>query len=333
MSSNPRITVFIPTFNRLEMLKQSVASVLCQGDFIRLHVLDNASSDGTAEWLRSIAQNDPRIQLTLRDQNLGSTVNYKDGFNSVQTTYFVPLADDDELAPGFLEAALRILESDSSLGAAIFTTQSRSEGQITGLSPRNAQQGRREPAAHLLEWAERGHYVSWSSILWRTECFRKLSIHSELDKFGLCSDVWIQFLFFADNPVFVDSRLGSLFNEHPSQASHKIGPHSIRDLGQMVEAMNWHLFSENRSTESPKKIFLRSICIFLNRVIRSRASKLHVEPAFSEVLSWMWFYMRYFYMYAGFKEFPLGSCILNSIVSQKNRRLIKSLCLFLAGLW
>ena len=57
----PAVTVIIPTYNRLPLLRAAVSSVLTQtfADF-ELLVVDDGSTDGTAEYLAELA--DPRVR-------------------------------------------------------------------------------------------------------------------------------------------------------------------------------------------------------------------------------------------------------------------------------
>ena len=55
-------TIFLPVRNGMPFIKDAVNSILNQSyKSFKLHVLDNNSSDGTYEWIKSIA--DERIIL------------------------------------------------------------------------------------------------------------------------------------------------------------------------------------------------------------------------------------------------------------------------------
>ena len=58
----PVISVVIPTFNRVEMLRRCVDSVLAERRVpIEVHLFDNASSDGTASWVAALMSEDSRV--------------------------------------------------------------------------------------------------------------------------------------------------------------------------------------------------------------------------------------------------------------------------------
>jgi glycosyltransferase involved in cell wall biosynthesis len=302
---NALVTVFIPTFNRLSWLQRAVASVLSQGDFVRLHVLDNASPDGTAEWLRELANNDGRVQLTLRAQNVGGLKNFADGFHSVETPYLVPLSDDDELASGFLASALKIAEADPELGAVVFTTEVRKAGKTVALSPPlGTQEGRVEPAEHLLRWADHGHYIAWSSILWRKNPIFSFASEATFQKFQNISDLWIQFLVFLEVPVVVCKQAGSIFNEHDGQTSQGVGPHTINELGVIVREMSLKLDQISTLDQSQKEKFLKNISLFFNNVLYYRSNAGSLDASEMELCVWIENYLKFLFPYAGFSKFP-----------------------------
>ena len=55
-------TVIIPTYNRIEYLKESIKSVRLQTfRNWKLHIVDNSSTDGTKEYLNNLIKEDNRI--------------------------------------------------------------------------------------------------------------------------------------------------------------------------------------------------------------------------------------------------------------------------------
>ncbi len=301
----PEVTVFIPSYNRLERLKDAVESVLSQGNFVRLHVLDNASDDGTAVWLSKLQENDRRVQLTLRKTNIGATKNFVDGFASTKTPYVVPLADDDELAPGFLRKSLDIIKNQPDLGAVIFVTESRVNKKTTYLSPPKLSPGRHNPKDHLLLWGENGHYVSWSSILWETETIKKHVTSGELERFGPPSDAWIQYLVFSEKPVFLNNEVGSFFNEHEAQCSKVVGPGVIIQIGQMINSIDHHLANSGVLTSHQKNAFLKNYCGILCGYLMGLCQNITIPPEKNQINEWWDTYIDNIYPYVGLNCFPL----------------------------
>ena len=303
--AEPTVTVFIPTFNRLHLVQAAVQSVLSQGELVRLHVLDNASSDGTAEWLKELQKSNPHVQLTLRNSNVGAFRNFVAGFEAAETPYLVPLADDDELEPGFLAAAIETAQKEPDLGAVIFVTESRRDGKSCAFSPQQVVPGRREPRAHLVEWAEKGHYSSWSSILWKTGIIRPLALSGEFERFGLPGDVWMQFLVFTQVPVFLQSKVGSIYNQHPDQHSKIVKLEVIADFGRMINEVDKTLSAARIIDPAQQDILLKHMCTHAGSYFTFLSDRMPSPPSDADVRTAIEDYISYFVPYIGFENFPL----------------------------
>ena len=69
----PSATIMVVTFNSLPFTKMCLAAVLhnTDGPTYELIVVDNASTDGTTEYLRSVAAANPHVRLVLNGRNRG----------------------------------------------------------------------------------------------------------------------------------------------------------------------------------------------------------------------------------------------------------------------
>ena len=110
-----RISVIVPTFNRVGYLREAIASILSQdyGDF-ELVVADNASTDGTAELLAAVT--DPRLRHVRRAHNIGWRANFNDALHGADSELVVLIGDDDRLLPGALTRAVRLLDEAPAVG-------------------------------------------------------------------------------------------------------------------------------------------------------------------------------------------------------------------------
>ena len=71
-SANPLVTVIVPAFNAERTLAETLRSVLSQTyRNIEVFVVDDGSTDGTADVARSFVSDDPRVTL-IRKENGGS---------------------------------------------------------------------------------------------------------------------------------------------------------------------------------------------------------------------------------------------------------------------
>ncbi len=101
----PEISVVMPTHNREPLLPRALSSVLAQQECaFEVIVVDDGSSDGTAGYLRQIA--DPRLTVLRNDPALGAAGARNRGLAAARAPVVAFLDDDDELLPGFLAESL-----------------------------------------------------------------------------------------------------------------------------------------------------------------------------------------------------------------------------------
>src|ERR1700749_2846713 len=102
------LTITLPVHNGMPYLKDAVESVLSQtyANF-RFFIIDDGSTDGSAEYLRSVK--DPRIRLIVREnRGLGNTLNQL--FAQSETEYVARMDADDVCAPHRVKTIMAFLE-------------------------------------------------------------------------------------------------------------------------------------------------------------------------------------------------------------------------------
>ncbi len=104
----PRLTVGIPTYNGRELLAVLLPSLVAQraGPF-RLIVVDDASSDGTVEWLQECW---PQVEVIAHDRNRGVTAALNSCLQATDTELVALLNNDVELTPNCLQQLVQALE-------------------------------------------------------------------------------------------------------------------------------------------------------------------------------------------------------------------------------
>jgi glycosyltransferase involved in cell wall biosynthesis len=97
-NSFPKVSIGIPTLNRVEYLKLAVGSALAQ-DYTNLEVIvsNNSSSDTTKEYLEAIA--DPRLRLIHHETQIAMVENWNACVAAATGELFLLLSDDDLLEP------------------------------------------------------------------------------------------------------------------------------------------------------------------------------------------------------------------------------------------
>lgn len=133
------VAVVIPCYNYGRYLEACVASVLTQpGVTTQVHIIDDASTDGSPEIAEAIARHDTRVRLTCHQQNRGHIATYNEGLSTVDSDYVVLLSADDMLAPGALSRAAALMEKFPSVGLVYGHPQAfDTEPRQSSDSPRN----------------------------------------------------------------------------------------------------------------------------------------------------------------------------------------------------
>ncbi|HLO69110.1 MAG TPA: glycosyltransferase [Holophaga sp.] len=111
----PRLSVVLPTYNRVNWLMEALDSVLEPGLDCEVVVLDNGSGDGTWERLQARAAQDPRIR-PLRWEVNNSAEAYPMLLEAARGEYVNFFADDDHMLPGGLARKMAALDAQPGVG-------------------------------------------------------------------------------------------------------------------------------------------------------------------------------------------------------------------------
>ena len=108
----PLVTVICLCHNQAAFIREAVESVWQQTYAnIQLIVVDDASSDNSAEVIRMIKKERPSIELLLLDHNLGNCKAFNRGLSLAKGRYVIDLAADDILLPERVARGVDTLES------------------------------------------------------------------------------------------------------------------------------------------------------------------------------------------------------------------------------
>ncbi|MGL4497795.1 MAG: glycosyltransferase family 2 protein, partial [Planktothrix sp.] len=153
----PKVSVCIPTYNRVDLLPVAVESVLRQTytDF-ELIVCDDGSTDETPQLMAELT--DRRVRYLRHPQNIGKSNNMRSGFEAATGDYFIKFDDDDRLTPEFLSRTTAILDQDSTwdfVGTDHWIIDINNQRQETQTEQNSQRWGRRDlspgPVENLLK--------------------------------------------------------------------------------------------------------------------------------------------------------------------------------------
>ncbi|MBY6436599.1 glycosyltransferase [Rhodococcus kroppenstedtii] len=110
--SLPTVSVVVPCYNYGRYLPYAVRSALDQpGVDVEVIVVDDASTDGSAEVAESLAAEDDRVVVVRHRVNLRHIATYNDGLFRARGTYVVLLSADDMLSEGSLARSVALFEA------------------------------------------------------------------------------------------------------------------------------------------------------------------------------------------------------------------------------
>jgi GT2 family glycosyltransferase len=116
MTSTPRVSVVVVTYNGLKYLAPCLQSLRHQSlprDAYEVVVVDNASTDGSAEAIRA---NHPWVRLVAQVSNSGFAGGCNAGIRHSQGQYIALLNNDAIASPNWLERLLAAGEEDHRIG-------------------------------------------------------------------------------------------------------------------------------------------------------------------------------------------------------------------------
>jgi glycosyltransferase involved in cell wall biosynthesis len=120
----PEVSVIVACFNKEKYIEQSLASVLQQsfGNF-ELLVIDDCSSDASAELVKRMQANDSRVRLTVNAENRGANFCRNEGIRLAKGRYLIFFDADDLLEKNCLEQRLQMIKADPTLDVSVHTMQ------------------------------------------------------------------------------------------------------------------------------------------------------------------------------------------------------------------
>lgn len=115
----PRVSVLVPCWNAASTIERALASVLAEQAIpLECLVIDDGSTDGTVDLVRTIADLDPRVVLIAVGENEGVSNARNRGLDAARGEWLTFLDADDRLLPGAI-AALVGPTSDTTVKAVV----------------------------------------------------------------------------------------------------------------------------------------------------------------------------------------------------------------------
>ena len=114
----PRVSVVVLAFNNLELTRACLDSIEAESNWPNLEVIvvDNASSDGTREFLREWERGGNGRRAILNDDNLGFAAGNNIGLAAATGEYLVLLNNDTRVTANWIRTLVNHLRRDPGIG-------------------------------------------------------------------------------------------------------------------------------------------------------------------------------------------------------------------------
>lgn len=120
--SMPLVSVYLTTRNRLKLLKRAINSVLNQTyQNIELIVVDDASNDGTRDYLRELSSTNGKVKAIFNENNLGACVGRNRAIAASNGEFVTGLDDDDYFKENRIESFLKKWDAKNPQSVAIYS--------------------------------------------------------------------------------------------------------------------------------------------------------------------------------------------------------------------
>jgi glycosyltransferase involved in cell wall biosynthesis len=187
----PRVTVLMPVFNGERFVDEAIESVLRQ-DFrdFELLVIDDASSDGTAERLDAWVRRDDRVVVHRNPVNRGAAGSANVGMRLARGQYLARQDADDLSLAGRLRREVATLDDDPS------TVLVATDFLIIDEAGRVIRTERRAQPPEVIEYllhftnALGGH----SQVMMRTQALRDAGGYDETRRTGEDYELWTRLI-------------------------------------------------------------------------------------------------------------------------------------------
>jgi glycosyltransferase involved in cell wall biosynthesis len=290
----PKVTVFMPVYNRARTIRESVDSVLAQTftDF-ELLLIDDGSTDESVRIIESY--DDPRIRLVRHEENQGIPKTRNDGLRLAEGEYLALLDSDDCACPKRLERQVRMLDERPKIAAVgSWLKQIDANSHTKGILIRPVLPRQIHARIPFVTCFKNPAMTA------RTDLMRKFGYR---EQFVFCQDIdmWARMSVeheLANIPEFLTRyRSGGASHADP-ELSRKLICIVARDQMELLgidftnEDIDRHYRLRHPSGMRPDRDYVRWCCEWLERLVETnRARKLYPQPEFARAAAERWLHV------------------------------------------
>lgn len=117
VNDHPVVSIIILTFNALEFTRKCIDSIMKHTSaHYEIVFVDNASSDGTVEYLTEMCENNDHFSLIRNNENRGFAIGNNQGVKAAKGKYVLLLNNDVLVSHGWLSSMVEALEKHDKIG-------------------------------------------------------------------------------------------------------------------------------------------------------------------------------------------------------------------------
>jgi len=220
VSTAPKISVCIPTYNQARYLGLAIRSALEQTERdIEVIVFDDASTDDTPGVVASFG--DPRLRGFRQARNVGIARNRNSCLSVARGRYLAWLDGDDIYRPEMLALQSALLDRSRRVGLVHGNHDVIGEdGRTLPAWPPPFTEDTIEPGLDAFRELILSNYVTTSTVLVRRECYDRVGTYAaELARSGEDWELWLRIALRFDIAYTVE-RVAS-YRQHPASSSNE----------------------------------------------------------------------------------------------------------------
>ena len=257
------VSIVLPTFNRAHLIRKSIDTCLGQTlKDIELIIVNDCSTDDTANILKEYALKDGRIKVINNEINLKLPASLNRGFAAASGKYFTWTSDDNLYAPNALEVLSNALEQnpDADLVYANYNEIDANDN-VTGVAIMN------DINKSFMLWKGCGACFMYKAIIHKTNngYDPTLFLIEDYDFFLRAS---LQYKF-----IYLNRRDLYIYRNHSGSLTSLQG-HAVFELQKIIVERKQHLLLPHFS-EYDKMLFYRKYAVYY-AVLKNNVSRTNL---------------------------------------------------------
>lgn len=221
MNNIPLVSVFMPTYNQKNFVKEAIESILMQDyENIEIVACDDGSTDGTQEVLKEYHEQYPdKFVLQLSKKNQGITKNCNICLTACKGKYIAFFAGDDLMLPGKIKKQVEYMEKHPSCTICYHNLESFDSDTGKTLSYFNNKNNSHQGDVRIA--IRYGTFNGGASNMVRRD---KIPSHGYDERVPMASDwlFWVEILVIGGEVHYIDEVLGKYRRHSENTTSTKV---------------------------------------------------------------------------------------------------------------